>query len=301
MTQGVTALDALAQRVGRGETLTDADAAAILATTDLIAIGALADEVRRRMHGNRTTFCRVLEVPFSALPAALPVASSYGELRIVGAPGDVDSAVRAVAALRALAPSGPLTGFSLADITALASTRQSLDTFFARLHQAGLDAVAEAPVDLLANAADIVHRARDAGLKVLRLSVHALTVEQKVAVACAARDLQAAAGGFRAFAPLPRTMSVAQPTTGYDDVKLVALARLVVANIPSVQVDWPLYGPKLAQVALTMGADDVDGIAAVDSGVLGTRRSPVEEIRGNIRAAALDPVERDGLFELMVG
>jgi hypothetical protein len=45
----------------------------------------------------------------------------------------------------------------------------------------------------------------------------------------------------------------------------------------------------------------VDGIAAVDSGVLGTRRSPIEEIRGNIRAAALDPVERDGLFELMVG
>ena len=94
-------------------------------------------------------------------------------------------------------------------------------------------------------------------------------------------------------------MSVATPTTGYDDVKQVALARMVVNNIDSIQVDWPLYGPKLAQVALTVGADDVDGIAAVDPGVLGTRRSPIEEIKGNIRAAALEAVERDGRFRLL--
>ena len=51
----------------------------------------------------------------------------------------------------------------------------------------------------------------------------------------------------------------AVPTTGYDDVKRIALARLVVDNIASIQVDWTLYGPKLAQVALTVGADDIDG------------------------------------------
>jgi aminodeoxyfutalosine synthase len=79
-------------------------------------------------------------------------------------------------------------------------------------------------------------------------------------------------------------------------VKLVALARLLVDNIESIQVDWPLYGPKLAQVALTMGADDVDGIAATDPGTLGTRRTAIEEITGNIRAARLDPIERDALF-----
>ena len=59
-------------------------------------------------------------------------------------------------------------------------------------------------------------------------------------------------------------------------------------------MDWALYGPKLAQVALTIGADDVDGVAAVDPGTLGARRSPLEEIRGNIRAAGLEPVERNG-------
>ena len=105
-----------------------------------------------------------------------------------------------------------------------------------------------------------------------------------------------AVGGIHTFAPLPRTMSVTAPSTGYDDVKQVALARLAVDNIDSIQVDWALYGPKLAQFALTIGADDVDSVSAMDPGTLGTRRSPLEEIRGNIRAAGLEPVERDGRF-----
>ena len=116
--------------------------------------------------------------------------------------------------------------------------------------------------------------ARDAGLGVWRLTIDTLSEESRITSVERARDLQAAVGGFRAFAPLPRTMSVTTPTTGYDDLKQISLARLIVSNIDSIQVDWPLYGPKLAQVALTVGADDIDGVAAVDPGVLGTRRSP---------------------------
>jgi 2-iminoacetate synthase ThiH len=77
----------------------------------------------------------------------------------------------------------------------------------------------------------------------------------------------------------------------------VALARVAVQNIPSIQVDWALYGPKLAQVALTVGADDVDAVSAEDDSGLGRRRAPLEEILRNIRAAAQDPVERNGRFE----
>jgi 2-iminoacetate synthase ThiH len=58
-----------------------------------------------------------------------------------------------------------------------------------------------------------------------------------------------------------------------------------------------LYGPKLAQVALLYGANDVDGIAAADTAQLGPRRSPVEEIRRQIRAASGVPVERNGRYE----
>jgi len=77
----------------------------------------------------------------------------------------------------------------------------------------------------------------------------------------------------------------------------VALARLVVENVPSIQVDWALYGPKLAQVALTVGADDVDSVSADDEMGEGRRRAPLEEIRRNIRAAGREAVERNGRFD----
>jgi aminodeoxyfutalosine synthase len=99
---------------------------------------------------------------------------------------------------------------------------------------------------------------------------------------------------IRAFAPLPRTINPALPTTGFDDVTRVALARIVVTNIPSIQVDWSLYGPKLAQVALTVGADDLDGVPAVDDVTQGSRRATLEDLRRNITAAGLTPAERTG-------
>ncbi len=109
--------------------------------------------------------------------------------------------------------------------------------------------------------------------------------------------LQHDVGVVHAFAPLPRTMNPAVPTTGYDDVRRVALARLFVSNIPSIQVDWSLYGPKLAQVALTVGADDVDGVSPLDDTGEGRRRAPLEEVQRNIRSASFEPVERDGRFD----
>ena len=84
-----------------------------------------------------------------------------------------------------------------------------------------------------------------------------------------------------------------RPTTGYEDVKMVAIARLAAPNIPTIQVDWQRYGPKLAQVALTFGADDVDGVSASDEAPEGRRRAPLEEITpqypgGRIRATIED-------------
>jgi aminodeoxyfutalosine synthase len=101
---------------------------------------------------------------------------------------------------------------------------------------------------------------------------------------------------IRVFAPLARTIDRTQPTTGYADVKRVALARLLIQNVDTIQVDWALYGPKLAQVALTFGADDIDSVAPVDDVSQGHRRSPLEEIRRSIQAASFTPVERDGRF-----
>ena len=289
----VTGLEMLAARVSAGEFVTAADAEIVLQSRDLIAIGSMADAVRRRLHGARTTFLRVFEVHVDAPPASFPTFLAAGEIRIVGTPASLEHAVEVVSAAVGLAGKVPVTGFSLPDLTRLGVPLRDVAT---RLHDAGLYAVSEIPVDGPADATAI-EEVRNGGLMAHRLTVHTYADVPPVTLLQRAADLQKSAGDFRRFAPLPRVVSPVTPTTGYDDVRLVALARMMTSGIPSIQVDWPLYGPKLAQVALTMGADDVDGIAAFDPGVLGSRRSALAEITGNIRAAALEPVERSGRFE----
>ena len=264
----------------------------ILDTPDLIAVGVAGDEIRRQMHGARTTFTRVLELHVEAPPQALPAGTQAGEIRIVGVPPTLESAVAAVRAAVALAGGVPVTGFNIRDLLTLGSLEQVTRT----LKDAGLAAISHLPIDAVPDPAAAVREVRAGGLTINAITVERLDDDARMEICDLVQRLQAEDGSFKAFAPLPRTMSLTKPTTGYDDVKMVALARVVVANIPSIQVDWQLYGPKLAQVALTVGADDVDNVSAVDPGVLGTRRSPLEEIKGNIKAAGLDAVERDGLF-----
>jgi aminodeoxyfutalosine synthase len=285
----MSTLAAVAERVAQGHKLQPADASLVLESHDLVAIGALADEVRRQRHGADTTFVRVFEAHPDAIPSSLPANVAAGEFRISGQPASASGAIAAVAALRKLAGAAPLFGFSLADLEDLAAP----STFFADLKGAGLDGIADTPVDRLQSAASI-QAARAAGLLVLRLTVDSIPadlLQLMSSVEAIVRD----AGGFQAFAPLPRRVPVASPTTGYDDVKSVALARLLL-DVPSIQVDWPLYGPKLAQVGLLVGADDIDGVVAAEPGTLGPRRTALEEVRGNIVAAGLQAVERDGRF-----
>jgi 2-iminoacetate synthase ThiH len=70
------------------------------------------------------------------------------------------------------------------------------------------------------------------------------------------------------------------------------------STTPSIR-STGLYGPKLAQVALTVGANDVDAVSPEDETSGGRRRAPLEEIRRNIRAAAQEPVRRNGRFEVL--
>jgi len=276
--------------------ITESDVQEMLDSRDLIAIGVRADDVRRGLHGVRTTFVRVFELHVDAPPASRPAGTSAGEFRIVGRPSTLDSAIAAVRAAVQLSGGVPVTGFSLADLLALDGAASLADACRA-LREAGLEAVSETPLDRLDDAASAIAAARHSGLAVPRLTIEDLAPSDRVTLLNRARDLQTALGGILAFAPLPRSSSVSAPTTGYDDVKQVAMARIIAANIGSIQVDWRLYGPKLAQFALTIGADDVDSVAAIDPGTLGTRRSPIEEIRGNIRSAGLEPVERNARFE----
>lgn len=278
-------------------TVSDAELATLAASHDIISIGMAADEVRRERHAVRTTFVRVADVRAAEGDVAVPPAA--GELRIVGKPPSRAAAVERVGQVMAASNGAPVSAFSLADLEELA-TREgvTLRALLEELRGAGLELIAEAPFDLLRDPRRSIEEVNIAGLVVARLTVHRPPSTDPIPLLRAVADLQRAVAVIRTFAPLPRSINPATPTTGYDDVRRVALARVVVDNVPSIQVDWALYGPKLAQVALTMGADDVDGVSPRDDSGLGRRRAPLEEIRRNIRAAGLEPVERNGRFDL---
>ena len=169
------------------------------------------------------------------------------------------------------------------------------------MRAAGLELVAEAPIDRLQNARRSIEEVNIAGLSLARLTVHQAPSADPMPLLKTVAELQRTVAVVRAFAPLPRRVNPAAPTTGYEDLKRVALARIVVENVPSIQVDWSLYGPKLAQVALTVGADDVDGVSPLDESGEGHRRAPLAEIVRNIQAAGFEPAERDGRFQRVIG
>jgi aminodeoxyfutalosine synthase len=265
---------------------------------DIISVGMLADDLRRERHGAATTFVRVA---MTAADAGTPVIRppSAGELRIVGVPVSRAAAVARVREVAAAAVGAPVTGFSLADLEALAGREGvTLRALLEELRAAGLELVAEAPMDRLQDPRRSIEEVNIAGLSLARLTVDKRASADPMPLLKAVADLQRSVAVLRAFAPLPRHINPAMPTTGFEDVKQVALARLVVDNVPSIQVDWSLYGPKLAQVALTVGADDVDAVSAEDETTEGRRRAPLEEIRRNIVAAGFEPMERNGRFEL---
>lgn len=279
--------------------MSDVEISSLAATHDIISLGSQADDVRRARHGNRTTFVRVASVRADAeAPIEWPEAA--GEIRITGAPASRDAAVARVAAVVSAASGLPISAFSLADLEQVAASESiTLRTLLESLRAAGLELIAEAPFDRLQNARRAIEEVNIAGLALARLTVDRLPSSDVVSLLKSVAALQDQVAVLRTFAPLPRTTNPTVPTTGYDDVKRVALARLIVDNVPSIQVDWALYGPKLAQVALTVGADDVDAVSSAGPSDEGWRRGPLEEIRRNIRAAGQDPVERNGRFEML--
>ncbi len=279
--------------------MTEAELSTLAGTHDIISLGMVADDLRRQRHGTRTTFVRVADLS-AEVGAPVVHQAAAGELRIVGVAPSRAAAVERVKEVAAAADRAAVSAFSLADLEQLSAREGvTLRALLEELRAAGLELVAEAPFDQLQNARRSIEEVNIAGLSLARLTVHQAPSADPMPLLKAVADLQRVVAVVRAFAPLPRRVNPAAPTTGYEDVKHIALARIVVDNVASIQVDWSLYGPKLAQVALTVGADDVDGVSAEEETTEGRRRAPLEEIRRNIRAAGQEPVERNGRFDVV--
>lgn len=291
--------DHLMEQVTAGERLSADDIAQLAATPDILSVGMLADALRRALHGMQVTYLRVAACAFDrSFTDAVPPAAR--EVRITGTPETLDVAAAAVKRAKAVAGDRVVSGFSWTTLERLAAASGApVSRVLADLQAAGLDALAEIPVDESKQAASAIETLRIAGFEQLRLTCESAPAAERTALMVRASALQAQFGGIQAVNPLPTVLDPFRPTTGYEDVKAVAIARLAAPNIPTVQVDWARYGPKLAQVALTFGADDLDDVTAVDEAPEGRRRAPLEEVRRNIEAAGFSAAERDGRFAVV--
>jgi aminodeoxyfutalosine synthase len=135
---------------------------------------------------------------------------------------------------------------------------------------------------------------------------HMETLEERVEHLLRLRQAQDETGGFLAFIPLAfhpmNTDLEGMPgTTGVDDLKNIAVARLLLDNFPHIKSFWIMIGPKLAQIALSFGADDIDGTVVEErithmAGAETAQAMSREEILHLIREAGREPVERDTLY-----
>lgn len=137
---------------------------------------------------------------------------------------------------------------------------------------------------------------------------HVETIAERVEHLLALRELQDRTGGFLTFIPLsfhPQhtglEQAVQSSTTGYDDLKVLAVARLLLDNFDHIKAFWIMIGPKLAQVALAFGADDLDGTVveeriAHDAGADTEQYMSKSTMVKLIRAAGRIPVQRDTMY-----
>ncbi len=123
------------------------------------------------------------------------------------------------------------------------------------------------------------------------------------------RSLQDETGGFLAFIPLPfhpenTSFSHLPRSSGFDDLKTVALARLLLDNFLYIKSFWIMLTPNLAQISLNFGANDLDGTVreekiAHDAGAATPQYQPSENFLRMIREVGRIPVERDTVYNVI--
>lgn len=124
------------------------------------------------------------------------------------------------------------------------------------------------------------------------------------------RELQDETGGFQTFVPLafhPENTGLAhiRKPNALEDLRVVAVSRLLLDNIPHVKAYWIMLGIGTAQAALAYGADDFDGtvrheLIYHDAGATTPQQLTVTELERLIRETGCTPVERDTLYRRVI-
>lgn len=123
------------------------------------------------------------------------------------------------------------------------------------------------------------------------------------------RDLQDETGGFLAFIPLAyhrenNNLGKLPEPTALERLRHIAVARLVLDNVPHIKAYWPMFGVRLTQVALSFGADDVDGTIVEEriyhmAGARTPQALSERALRDLIAEAGFRPVKRDAFYNAL--
>lgn len=155
---------------------------------------------------------------------------------------------------------------------------------------------------------EVMRTAHRLGLKsnATMLYGHVEAIPERIDHLIALRALQDETGGFQSFIPLPfhpqnTVLAGYRKPTAFENLKMLAVSRLVLDNFPHIKAYWIMLGLKVAQLSLLFGVDDLDGTifeekithaAGAETGQAVSR----EELIALIKAAGRIPVERDTLY-----
>jgi aminodeoxyfutalosine synthase len=343
-------------KVEAGERLSFDDGVALYRTSDILALGFLANLVRQRLHGNVAFFnvnrhinptdvcvasCRLcafgkrVRDPKAYTMSLDQVWQRAGEgwseavteFHIVGGLHPeltLDWYCEMLRGLKQRFPRVHLKALTMVEIAYLARrTRIPVRETLQRLRDAGLDSLPGGGAEIFnervrriicdhkIDGREWLEAARAAHQLGLRsnctmLYGHIENEEDRVDHLVRLRELQDETHGFPTFIPLAfhpdhTALQHIPTTTGFADIKNIAVARLMLDNIPHIKAYWVMMTPRIAQIALRFGADDIDGTIVEehiyhDAGATtaqGLRRAELLQL---IRKAGREPVERDTLY-----
>jgi aminodeoxyfutalosine synthase len=347
----------IAEKIVEGSRLSFEDGAALFRSPDVLGVGALANFIRERKHGNvayynvnrylnPTNLCWV-DCGLCAWARKPGVAGGYSmsiEEAVSEAAAGWHDGITELHVVGGLHPSLPYSWYldlcralksRFPGVHLKAWTMVELD-WFARvgkkdvvevirdLKDAGMDSCPGGGAEIFEKKVrDVICRDKITGerwLEVARLCHengvktnvtmlygHVESIEDRVDHLVRIRELQDETQGFLGFIPLAfhpeeTQLSHLLPANGLTDLRVIAVARLMLDNLDHVKAYWIQIGEKLAPVALHFGADDLVGTVTEETitHAAGARTSSGLsrcEMEGMIRGAGREPFERDAFYE----
>lgn len=227
--------------------------------------------------------------------------------------------------LRQRLPEIHLKAFTAVEVQFFADLEKiSIEEVLRRLVDAGMDSMPGGGAEIFADRVrDIICKGKISGqqwLDIIRtahrmgihsnatmLYGHVETYGERVDHLLALRDLQDETHGFMTFIPLAfhsanTPLEYLPETTGFDDLKNIAISRLLLDNFPHIKSYWIMVGMKMAQMSLQFGADDIDGTVVEEkithaAGAQTPQEVSREDLVRLIQEVGCTPVERDTLYE----